>query len=130
MVGLEPVSNSNFQNRPNQNAYGESSNGRLRERWPHLEDLRDGVDLIRAARRLALNGLDAWQWVLERGYESHMVKDESSPASAAAGSGGVSRALTKLREAASLRGDSGEGSEGVVWMQPRTTVEGTTWSAG
>jgi len=35
--------------------------------------------LIFASRRLAANGLEAWQEVLERGYEGLLAKDESSP---------------------------------------------------
>jgi ATP-dependent DNA ligase len=35
--------------------------------------------LIFASRRLAANGLEAGQEVLERGYEGLLAKDESSP---------------------------------------------------
>jgi ATP-dependent DNA ligase len=35
--------------------------------------------LIFASRRLAANGLEAWQEVLERGYEGLLAKGESSP---------------------------------------------------
>jgi ATP-dependent DNA ligase len=35
--------------------------------------------LIFPARRLAANGLEAWQQVLERGYEGYVAKDPESP---------------------------------------------------
>ena len=49
----------------------------LRERRPRLEDLLDGVDLVHAVRRLAPNGLKAWEQVQERGYEGYVAKDEA-----------------------------------------------------
>ncbi len=34
-------------------------------------------DLVLPARRLAVNGLEAWAQVLERGYERYAAKDEA-----------------------------------------------------
>jgi bifunctional non-homologous end joining protein LigD len=52
----------------------------LRERRADLERvLEDDHTLLFAARRLAENGLKAWQQVLERGYEGLVGKDESAP---------------------------------------------------
>ena len=44
-----------------------------------LEGEVDGHQLILPARRLAPNGLDAWQEVLARGYEGLVGKDEAAP---------------------------------------------------
>lgn len=52
----------------------------LRERRAELERvLEDDHTLLFPARRLAPNGLKAWQQVLERGYEGLVAKDESAP---------------------------------------------------
>jgi len=52
----------------------------LRERREHLEHVvENDHTLIFPSRRLATNGLEAWQQVLERGYEGLVAKDESSP---------------------------------------------------
>jgi ATP-dependent DNA ligase len=50
------------------------------------------ADLVHAARRLALNGLEAWAQVLERGYEGYVAKDEASPYD-----GGRTRAWLKVK---------------------------------
>ncbi len=39
----------------------------LRDRRPHLEEIVAGHDVVLPARRLAVNGLEAWAQVLERG---------------------------------------------------------------
>jgi bifunctional non-homologous end joining protein LigD len=44
-----------------------------------IEDTLDGQDLVLPVRRLADNGLAAWQQVLERGYERLVAKDPESP---------------------------------------------------
>jgi bifunctional non-homologous end joining protein LigD len=51
----------------------------LRERRAELEQVveNDHV-LIFATRRLAENGLEAWEQVMERGYEGLVAKDEAS----------------------------------------------------
>jgi len=51
----------------------------LSERRLHLEDLLDGTDRVHAVRRLAIDGLQAWTDVLERGYEGLVAKDNDSP---------------------------------------------------
>src|SRR5262245_41731944 len=66
----------------------------LRDRRPIVEDLLEGVNLVHAARRLAPNGLDAWQQVLADGYEGYVAKDESSPYV-----GGRTRAWLKVKQA-------------------------------
>ncbi len=43
-----------------------------------LEDVLDGQDLVLPVRRLADDGLAAWQRVLERGYEGLVAKDPAS----------------------------------------------------
>ena len=61
-------------------ARGKDLRGRpLRVRRNVLEPLLDGQSLLLPARRLAENGLDAWDEVLERGYEGMVGKDEASP---------------------------------------------------
>jgi hypothetical protein len=37
------------------------------------------ADMVLPARRLAVDGLEAWAQVLERGYEGMVAKDEVSP---------------------------------------------------
>jgi len=44
-----------------------------------LEDVLDGQDLVLPVRRLADNGLKAWQQVLEHGWEGLVAKDPASP---------------------------------------------------
>jgi bifunctional non-homologous end joining protein LigD len=51
----------------------------LRVRRNVLEELVDGQQLVLPARRLAVDGLEAWAQVLERGYEGLVGKDEASP---------------------------------------------------
>jgi bifunctional non-homologous end joining protein LigD len=50
----------------------------LRVRRNVLEALLEGQNLVLPARRLAENGLDAWDEVLERGYEGMVAKDPES----------------------------------------------------
>ncbi len=66
----------------------------LRERRRELEDvLENDRNLSFPARRLASNGLVAWQQVLERGYEGLVAKDES-----AAYRGGRTLSWLKVRQ--------------------------------
>jgi len=51
----------------------------LRTRRAALERLVSGQPLIFPARRLAANGLTAWDEVHQRGYEGLVAKDEASP---------------------------------------------------
>ena len=51
----------------------------LRGRRETLEKVIESQTLLLPVRRLPTNGLDAWQQVLERGYEGLVAKDESSP---------------------------------------------------
>lgn len=51
----------------------------LRERRQRLEDVVAGAKRIFPVRRLADNGLKAWEQVLEQGYEGMVAKDEASP---------------------------------------------------
>jgi bifunctional non-homologous end joining protein LigD len=44
-----------------------------------VEDVLDDQDLVLPVRRLADDGLKAWQQVLERGYEGLVAKDPASP---------------------------------------------------
>lgn len=44
-----------------------------------IEDLLDEQDLVLPIRRLADDGLKAWQEVLNRGYEGLVAKDPASP---------------------------------------------------
>jgi bifunctional non-homologous end joining protein LigD len=43
-----------------------------------IEDTLDGQDLVLPIRRLSDDGLEAWQQVLERGYEGLVAKDPAS----------------------------------------------------
>ena len=51
----------------------------LRERRARLEDVVAGSELVFPVRRLAVNGLEAWEQVSARGYEGLVAKDEQSP---------------------------------------------------
>jgi bifunctional non-homologous end joining protein LigD len=51
----------------------------LRVRRNVLEEFVDGHQLVLPARRLAIDGLEAWAQVIARGYEGLVVKDEASP---------------------------------------------------
>ncbi len=44
-----------------------------------VEDVLDEQDMVLPVRRLADDGLKAWQQVLERGYEGMVAKDPASP---------------------------------------------------
>jgi bifunctional non-homologous end joining protein LigD len=50
----------------------------LRDRRARLEDVVAGSELVFPVRRLAADGLVAWQQVLEREYEGYVAKDEVS----------------------------------------------------
>jgi len=64
----------------------------LRERRRLLEELLANASMVFPARRLALNGLEAWAQVLERGYEGYVTKDEASPYR-----GGITRSWLKVK---------------------------------
>jgi ATP-dependent DNA ligase len=51
----------------------------LRERRRSLEQVIAGQSLILPARRLAPEGLTAWQEVRQRGYEGLVAKDNTAP---------------------------------------------------
>jgi bifunctional non-homologous end joining protein LigD len=51
----------------------------LRARREWLEDLRTDQRLSLPARRLVGDGLEAWEQVLEKGYEGLVAKDPESP---------------------------------------------------
>lgn len=51
----------------------------LRGRRDWLDDVLEGQRLLLPARRLADDGLKAWEEVLERGYEGLVAKDPASP---------------------------------------------------
>jgi ATP-dependent DNA ligase len=65
----------------------------LHARRVALERLVGGQDLIFPARRLAANGLTAWDEVQRRGYEGLVAKDEAAPYV-----GGRTRAWLKVRQ--------------------------------
>src|ERR1700736_3633232 len=44
-----------------------------------IEDVLDEQDMVLPVRRLADDGLKAWQQVIERGYEGLVAKDPASP---------------------------------------------------
>jgi len=50
----------------------------LRDRRARLEDVVAGSKLVFPVRRLAPDGVEAWQQVLERGYEGYVAKDAAS----------------------------------------------------
>ena len=50
----------------------------LRDRRARLEDVVAGSELVFPVRRLAADGLEAWEQVIERGYEGFVAKDEAS----------------------------------------------------
>lgn len=51
----------------------------LRSRREWLEDLLTDQSPILPARRLAADGLKAWEQVVEKGYEGLVAKDPESP---------------------------------------------------
>jgi ATP-dependent DNA ligase len=65
----------------------------LRDRRARLEDVVAGSELVFPVRRLALDGLEAWKQVMERGYEGHVAKDEAS-----AYEGGPTRRWLKVKQ--------------------------------
>jgi ATP-dependent DNA ligase len=44
-----------------------------------IEDVLDEQDMVLPVRRLADDGLKAWQEVVEKGYEGLVAKDPQSP---------------------------------------------------
>ena len=50
----------------------------LRDRRARLEDSVAGSELVFPVGRLAPDGLEAWQQVIERGFEGYVAKDEAS----------------------------------------------------
>ena len=50
----------------------------LRDRRARLEDVVAGSELVFAVRRLAADGLAAWDEVVKRGFEGYVAKDEPS----------------------------------------------------
>jgi len=50
----------------------------LRARRDWLEDVLDGRDAVLPARRLADDGLQAWQQVIDHGWEGLVAKDPES----------------------------------------------------
>jgi hypothetical protein len=50
----------------------------LAQRRIRLESVVAGSELVFPVRRLAPDGLAAWQQVVERGYEGYVAKDEAS----------------------------------------------------
>ena len=67
-----------------------------------LEDVLDGQDLVLPVRRLADNGLKAWQQVLEHGWEGLVAKDPASPYR-----GGRTLAWLKIKEVGYREGQRG-----------------------
>jgi bifunctional non-homologous end joining protein LigD len=65
----------------------------LRDRRARLEDVVAGSELIFPVRRLAPDGLEAWQQVIERGYEGYVAKDEASVYE-----GGATRRWLKVKQ--------------------------------
>jgi len=51
---------------------------RLPDRRARLEGLLTGSDLVFPVRRLAPAGLEAWEQVIQRGFEGYVAKDEAS----------------------------------------------------
>jgi len=66
----------------------------LRARREALLRAIENAKLLLAARRLAADGLKAWQEVQRRGYEGYVAKDESSPYS-----GGRTLSWLKVKQA-------------------------------
>jgi bifunctional non-homologous end joining protein LigD len=65
----------------------------LRDRRARLEDIVAGSGLVFPVRRLAADGLVAWQQVLERAYEGYVAKDDAS-----AYEGSVTRRWVKVKQ--------------------------------
>jgi bifunctional non-homologous end joining protein LigD len=65
----------------------------LRERRRRLEDVVAGSELVFPVRRLAANGLEAWEQVVAAGYEGLVAKEEASVYL-----GGVTRAWLKVKQ--------------------------------
>lgn len=82
----------------------------LHERRHALEDVVDGADRVLPVRRLATNGLDAWDLVKQRRYEGLVAKDDASPYRT-----GESRAWVKIKfrqDARFVVGGVGETADG------------------
>jgi bifunctional non-homologous end joining protein LigD len=65
----------------------------LAQRRVRLEGVVAGSELVFPVRRLAPDGLAAWQQVVERGYEGYVAKDEGS-----AYEGGATRRWLKVKQ--------------------------------
>jgi bifunctional non-homologous end joining protein LigD len=65
----------------------------LARRRVGLEGVVAGSELVFPVRRLAPDGLAAWQQVVERGYEGYVAKDEAS-----AYDGGATRRWLKVKQ--------------------------------
>jgi bifunctional non-homologous end joining protein LigD len=65
----------------------------LAHRRVRLESVVAGSELVFPVRRLAPDGLAAWQQVIERGYEGYVAKDEAS-----AYDGGATRRWLKIKQ--------------------------------
>jgi bifunctional non-homologous end joining protein LigD len=65
----------------------------LHERRRRLEKLVAGSERVFPVRRLAANGLEAWEQVRAAGYEGYVAKDESSKYE-----GGRTRAWLKVKQ--------------------------------
>jgi bifunctional non-homologous end joining protein LigD len=65
----------------------------LRDRRARLQDVVAGNELVFPVRRLAPDGLVAWQQVVEHGYEGYVAKDEAS-----AYEGGATRRWIKVKQ--------------------------------
>jgi len=65
----------------------------LAHRRVRLEGVVAGSELVFSVRRLAPDGLAAWQQVVERGYEGYVAKDEASVYE-----GGATRRWLKVKQ--------------------------------
>jgi len=70
----------------------------LHERRPALEAAVDGAELILPVRRLATDGLEAWELGKECGYEGLVAKDGGSPYQAGESRSWVTDLLLRSKE--------------------------------
>src|SRR5260370_34679216 len=83
-----------------------------------IEDVLDEQDMVLPVRRLADDGLKAWQQVLERGYEGLVAKDPASPYV-----GGRTLKWLKVKQPHYREGERGWGAAGqIVVTQGRGLV--------
>jgi len=78
----------------------------LRDRRVCLEDVVAGSELAFPVRQLAPDGLEAWQQVIERGYEGYVTKDEASAYEAERGAVGCSKRSCTFEEGPMAAADS------------------------